>query len=154
MKSLLIVYPTETKKEYPDRDLYSPVVSPTGRRALELHKHLMGGNIPIHLVGRSMGMPCFFVLMLPFLNRHSFFEVITMRTLTSYNEDNFRQIEQYKGYIGGTFSAPWCPPCQASEEMFSQFADRLDGDIQVGKVNVDQAPVLTTKYEIWGYRLC
>lgn len=44
-----------------------------------------------------MGMPCFFVLMLPFLNRHSFFEVITMRTLTSYNEDNFRQIEQYKG---------------------------------------------------------
>ncbi|HHT2456087.1 TPA: thioredoxin family protein [Klebsiella michiganensis] len=30
------------------------------------------------------------------------------------------------------------------------FADRLDGDIQVGKVNVDQAPVLTTKYEIWG----
>ncbi|MFP1455990.1 thioredoxin family protein [Escherichia coli] len=43
------------------------------------------------------------------------------------------------------FSAPWCPPCQASEEMFNQFADRLDRDIQVGKVNVDQAPVLTTK---------
>ncbi|MCW6999101.1 hypothetical protein NYV33_25450 [Escherichia coli] len=38
--------------------------------------------------------------------------------------------------------------------MFSQFADRLDRDIQVGKVNVDQAPVLTTKYEIWGCRLC
>ncbi|CAI0726091.1 MPT46 [Serratia quinivorans] len=34
--------------------------------------------------------------------------------------------------------------------MFSQFADRLDGDIQVGKANIDQAPVLTTKYEIWG----
>lgn len=97
-----------------------------------------------------MGMPCFFVLMLPFLNRHSFFEVITMRTLTAYNEDNFRQIEQYKGISVVRFSAPWCPPCQASEEMFSQFADRLDGDIQVGKVNVDQAPVLTTKYEIWG----
>ncbi|MCW0145513.1 hypothetical protein OIU82_23885 [Escherichia coli] len=32
--------------------------------------------------------------------------------------------------------------------MFNQFADRLDRDIQVGKVNVDQAPVLTTKYEI------
>ena len=90
-----------------------------------------------------MGMPCFFVLMLPFLNRHSFFEVITMRTLTSYNEDNFRQIEQYKGISVVRFSAP-------CEEMFSQFADRLDGDIQVGKVNVDQAPVLTTKYEIWG----
>lgn len=71
-----------------------------------------------------------------------------MRTLTAYNEDNFRQIEQYKGISVVRFSAPWCPPCQASEEMFSQFADRLDRDIQVGKVNVDQAPVLTTKYEL------
>ncbi|HFT7570400.1 TPA: thioredoxin domain-containing protein, partial [Klebsiella pneumoniae] len=53
-----------------------------------------------------------------------------MRTLTAYNEDNFRQIEQYKGISVVRFSAPWCPPCQASEEMFSQFADRLDGDIQ------------------------
>ena len=56
-----------------------------------------------------------------------------MRTLTAYNEDNFRQIEQYKGISVVRFSAPWCPPCQASEEMFSQFADRLDGDIQVGR---------------------
>ncbi|STF64219.1 Thioredoxin [Escherichia coli] len=56
-----------------------------------------------------------------------------MRTLTAYNEDNFRQIEQYKGISVVRFSAPWCPPCQASEEMFSQFADRLDGDIQVGE---------------------
>ena len=51
-----------------------------------------------------------------------------MRTLTAYNEDNFRQIEQYKGISVVRFSAPWCPPCQASEEMFSQFADRLDRD--------------------------
>ena len=49
-----------------------------------------------------------------------------MRTLTAYNEDNFRQIEQYKGISVVRFSAPWCPPCQVSEEMFSQFADRLD----------------------------
>lgn len=97
-----------------------------------------------------MGMPYFFVLTLPFLKCLSFCEVITMRTLTAYNEDNFRQIEQYKGISVVRFSASWCPPCQASEEMFSQFADRLDGDIQVGKVNVDQAPVLTTKYDIWG----
>ena len=62
-----------------------------------------------------------------------------MRNLTSYNEDNFRQIEQYEGISVVRFSAPWCPPCQASEEMFSLFVERLD-----------QAPVLTTKYEIWG----
>ena len=34
--------------------------------------------------------------------------------------------------------------------MFSKFVERLEDDIQIGKVNVDQAPVLTTKYEIWG----
>ncbi|CAM7166406.1 Thioredoxin [Enterobacter kobei] len=97
-----------------------------------------------------MAVSYFFVITQPFLNCHSFCEVITIRTLTAYNEDNFRQIEQYNGISVVRFSAPWCPPCQASEEMFSQFADRLDRDIQVGKVNVDQAPVLTTKYEIWG----
>ena len=97
-----------------------------------------------------MAVLYFFVITQPFLNCHSFCAVITMRTLTAYNEDNFRQIEQYNGISVVRFSAPWCPPCQASEEMFSQFADRLDRDIQVGKVNVDQAPVLTTKYEIWG----
>jgi len=97
-----------------------------------------------------MAVSYVFVITQPFLNCHSFCEVITMRTLTAYNEDNFRQIEQYNGISVVRFSAPWCPPCQASEEMFSQFADRLDRDIQVGKVNVDQAPVLTTKYEIWG----
>ncbi|MFM0961208.1 thioredoxin family protein [Yersinia enterocolitica] len=73
-----------------------------------------------------------------------------MRELISYNEDNFRDIEQYEGVSVVRFSAPWCPPCQASEEMFSLFANQLDDNIQVGKVNVDQAPVLTTKYAIWG----
>ncbi|ASP03174.1 hypothetical protein MS7884_pB0025 (plasmid) [Enterobacter hormaechei] len=45
-----------------------------------------------------MGVSYFFVITQPFLNCHSFCEVITMRTLTAYNEDNFRQIEQYKGH--------------------------------------------------------
>ena len=71
-----------------------------------------------------------------------------MRTLTAYNEDNFRQIEQYKGISVVRFSLhPQCPPQPGQRNKFSQFADRLDGDIQVGKVNVDQAPVLTTKYD-------
>ena len=36
-----------------------------------------------------MGVSYFFVITQPFLNCHSFCEVITMRTLTAYNEDNF-----------------------------------------------------------------
>ena len=73
-----------------------------------------------------------------------------MREVIAYNEDNFRDIEQYEGISVVRFSAPWCPPCQSSEPFFSAFTDGLEESIQVGKVNVDQAPVLTTKYEIWG----
>ncbi len=78
-----------------------------------------------------------------------------MRTLTAYNEDNSRQIEQYKGISVVRFSAPWCPPCQASEEMFNQFADRLDRDIQVGKVNVRSGAGADNQIrDLGGCRLC
>ncbi len=73
-----------------------------------------------------------------------------MRELTLYNEDNFREIERHEGVAVVRFSAPWCPPCQMSEDIFNHFAEQTDSDVKVGKVNVDLAPVLTTKYEIWG----
>lgn len=73
-----------------------------------------------------------------------------MREITAYNEDNFREVEQYEGLSVIRFSATWCPPCQSSEPFFTAFTDHLEEDIKVGKVNVDQAPVLTAKYEIWG----
>lgn len=73
-----------------------------------------------------------------------------MRELALYNEDNFREIERHEGVAVVRFSAPWCPPCQMSEDIFNHFAEQTDSDVKVGKVNVDLAPVLTTKYEIWG----
>lgn len=73
-----------------------------------------------------------------------------MRELTLYNEDNFREIERHEGVAVVRFSAPWCPPCQMSEDIFNHFAEQIESDVKVGKVNVDLAPVLTTKYEIWG----
>ena len=73
-----------------------------------------------------------------------------MRELTLYNEDNFREIERHEGVAVVRFSAPWCPPCQMSEDIFNHFAEQIQSDVKVGKVNVDLAPVLTTKYEIWG----
>lgn len=73
-----------------------------------------------------------------------------MTKIKSYNEDNFREIEQYEGISVIRFSASWCPPCKSSEAAFEAFAGQLDAEIMSGKVNVDQAPVLTGKYEIWG----
>ena len=73
-----------------------------------------------------------------------------MTKIKSYNEDNFREIEQYKGISVIRFSAAWCPPCKSSEAAFEAFAGQLDAEIMSGRVNVDQAPVLNGKYEIWG----
>lgn len=73
-----------------------------------------------------------------------------MREMTVYNEDNFRDIEQYEDISVVRFSAPWCPPCRESEGFFDEFTRHLGDDVRTGRVNVDQAPVLTTKYAIWG----
>lgn len=39
-----------------------------------------------------------------------------MRTLTAYNEDNFRQIEQYKGISVVRFSAPRVRPVRPAKK--------------------------------------
>ena len=48
-----------------------------------------------------------------------------MRELTLYNEDNFREIERHEGVAVVRFSAPWCPPCQMSEDIFNHFAEQI-----------------------------
>lgn len=66
------------------------------------------------------------------------------------NEDNFKIIERNEGVAVVRFFAPWCPPCQESKVLFDSFVKQLDQGITVGSVNIDQSPVITTRYEIWG----
>jgi len=46
------------------------------------------------------------------------------------------------------FWAPWCGPCQMMGPVIDELAKELEGKMKVGKVNVDENPEVSQKYEI------
>lgn len=46
------------------------------------------------------------------------------------------------------FWAPWCPPCRLMEPILDQFATQMEGKVDVLKVNVDEFPDLSTRFNI------
>lgn len=46
------------------------------------------------------------------------------------------------------FSATWCGPCKKIAPIIEELADEYDGRVIVGKCDVDENEVLTSKYGI------
>ena len=66
-----------------------------------------------------------------------------------YNDANF-DVEVLKSDKLSVvdFWAPWCGPCLALGPTIDAFATEYDGKVNVGKVNVDHNPQLSTNYGI------
>ena len=48
------------------------------------------------------------------------------------------------------FTATWCGPCKALAPIVDQVATELDGEIKVGKLDVDESPITAGKYGVRG----
>ena len=46
------------------------------------------------------------------------------------------------------FWAPWCGPCRALAPTIDKLADQFAGKVKVGKLNVDEAPDVATRFGV------
>jgi thioredoxin 1 len=46
------------------------------------------------------------------------------------------------------FSATWCGPCKALNPVIDKIADDYEGKIKVTKLDIDDSPETTTKYNV------
>jgi thioredoxin 1 len=47
------------------------------------------------------------------------------------------------------FWAPWCGPCKMVSPAVTELAEELKDHLKVGKLNVDENPQATSKYQIF-----
>jgi thioredoxin 1 len=48
------------------------------------------------------------------------------------------------------FSAVWCGPCKALAPVVERLADEYKGKVRVGKLDIDDSPVVASKFGIRG----
>lgn len=46
------------------------------------------------------------------------------------------------------FYADWCGPCKMMAPVVAHLAEEFDGQVKVGKINVDEEPELASKYRV------
>ncbi len=46
------------------------------------------------------------------------------------------------------FSADWCGPCKMMAPLIDELADEYEGEMKIGKINVDQSPDIAQKYNV------
>ncbi|MBK7213319.1 MAG: thioredoxin [Bacteroidales bacterium] len=63
------------------------------------------------------------------------------------NNDNFDK-ETAQGVVLVDFWATWCMPCRAMSPVIKELAGQTKGKIKVGKVDVDQNPELSRRFNV------
>ena len=69
-----------------------------------------------------------------------------------FTDQNFKEeVLKSKVAVLVDFWAPWCGPCQMMGPMIEEMAKEYDSKaVKIGKLNVDENPTITEKYNIMG----
>ena len=67
--------------------------------------------------------------------------------VVALTDANFES-EVKKGVVLVDFWAPWCGPCRMLGPVVEELSEEMKGTLKVGKVNVDEQPDLSEKFEV------
>ena len=73
-----------------------------------------------------------------------------MSKLVSVNDSNFDSYINEGGTFIVDFWSPSCPPCLQIEPSLEKLASDYSSNMKVLKVNVDECPNVSTKYNVGG----
>jgi len=63
--------------------------------------------------------------------------------------DNFKkEVLESKVPVLVDFYSDWCPPCKIMLPVIEQIAEKFEGKIKVGKVNIDENKELASQYSV------
>ena len=66
-----------------------------------------------------------------------------------FTDDNFNsEVESSEIPVVVDFWAEWCGPCKLLGPTIDALAEKYNGKVKVGKVNVDKCPSIAQKYGI------
>ena len=72
-----------------------------------------------------------------------------MANISSVNKDNFQnEVLNSPLPVLVDFWAAWCGPCRMFSPVLESVAESYQGKLKVVKVNIDEEPELTEKYEV------
>lgn len=73
------------------------------------------------------------------------------KNVHEFNDLNFDQeVVNGPGKILVDFTASWCGPCKRLAPIVDEVADALEGKVKVGKLDIDEAPMTASKFQVRG----
>ena len=71
-----------------------------------------------------------------------------MRVLKLENANFEDEVLNYDGKVLVDFYADWCGPCKMMSPIIDSIAEKLEGNVKVGKINIDENQELAIKYQV------
>lgn len=69
------------------------------------------------------------------------------KTVTHLDDNTFQAVVNH-GVTLVDFWAPWCGPCRMQGPILEEVAGRVNNDVTIAKVNVDEAPRVASQFGI------